>query len=725
MTPEERQRLVKDLFQAVVDLAPAERSAYLDAHCPDPEARAEVEALLRHHDTRTKTPLQPALQQLVTIVPRDKETELAAFEMLDEFRILRKIGEGGMAVVYLAEDTSLQRLVAVKVLPSAFTQSEERVARFRQEAVTIAQLNHPGIVPVHRVGHDKGVYYLAMDFVEGTTLDAALGEIRRRPRAERLALIRSAEHLRKHAGIVAQVADALDHTHQHDIVHRDVKPSNILLDEQGRPRLTDFGVARNLRQGAALHTGHMVGTYCYMSPEQARARGVTIDRRTDVFSLGVVLYETITLELPFNGETAQEIIWQVISKQPRRARALNPAVSRDLETICHKALEKSPDHRYQTAAHLAADLRCSLEGRPILARPPTVYRKASVWVRDHKMHSMAVLVAALLVMIATLALVVRHERRVRMASVSIRADGTGAAVYTREVSRETLRLGERRELGRTPIEGRLLRPGHYRLTVVAPDGAFAEATCFLTGGSSFQLDLSLRPPDDPAVHQDMVLIEAGTHRFGRAGEEGLFGERSVELGAFWIDRYEVSNAEYLAFTRATSRAEPELWQKFGYDQALAGRPVVGITLEDAQSYAIWKGKRLPTVFEWECAMRAPDGRLLPWGGGLPAGLHDASAEDVSRMQVARWDWGYEEYRRHARDVRSDPQLATPIGLAHGATNVRELTESILFDRSDGVILKGASWIDAPGYFDSSHTWSAPREGVSLKTGFRCARSARP
>ncbi len=718
MASDQRPQLVKELFQAVVDLAPAARATYLDEHCPDTDVRAEVEALLAHHDA-TADPLErPAAEHLPSTT--SAETRFAPFERLDEFRILRKIGEGGMAVVYLAEDATLERLVALKVLPPAFTQSEERVARFREEAIAVAQLKHPGIVPVHRVGHDKGVYYIAMEFVDGVTLAGKLAEVRRLPRNDRRATTQGMSYLREQATTLALVADALEHAHKHDIIHRDVKPLNIILDGQGRPHLTDFGIARNLRHAGPTTAGLLAGTCSYMSPEQARARQTPIDSRTDIFSLGVVLYEMITLELPFVGDTVHDVLQAVVSRQPCRARAINQGITRDLETICHKALEKEPRDRYQTAAHFAADLRCFVADRPILARPPTVYRKAKVWVRDHRFHTMAAAVVVLSGAIVLLGLVAARQHRLQMAAVSI-SSNQEALVYVQRVDPETLLPGEVALLGSLPIKEALLPPGQYRFTAAAGAG-FAEATELLERGKSILVELPI-----PANHEDlvegMVLIETGSYEFGEPRQTDFRRARVIDLPGFWIDRTEVSNADYLAFVETTGHPRPGLWDRFGYDAALAARPVVGITLDDAKAFARWKGKRLPTVYEWECAMRAPDGRRLPWGEAEPA-LPTVTIVEVARLQTAEWDLAHAEYVAHALDVAGDPHLASPLGLLHAASNVREMTESTAPEQGGAIIVKGASWIDPPRYFDLSHNWSRPAASVSLITGFRCARSAR-
>jgi eukaryotic-like serine/threonine-protein kinase len=286
------------------------------------------------------------------------------------FEILREIGRGGMGVVYLARQEGLNRLACVKVLLSGPHAGEAEVRRFQREAEAAAALPHPNIVAIYEVGRCDGQHYLAMEYVEGRTL----GElVRDGPLPSDRA-----------AGYVRTIAEALDHAHRRGILHRDLKPSNVMVDADGRPRVTDFGLARRLDLGAGeTQASAIVGTPAYMSPEQAAGGRGGVGPASDVYSLGAVLYELVTGRPPFQGETPLDTLLQVRGTEPLRPGLLNPKVPPDLETVCLKCLEKDPVRRYATASDLADELGRFLDRRPIRARRAGVLRQATRWCRRH------------------------------------------------------------------------------------------------------------------------------------------------------------------------------------------------------------------------------------------------------------------------------------------------------------------------------------------------------
>ncbi len=336
---------------------------------------------------------------------------------LGDFRIIREVGRGGMGVVYEAEQVSLRRRVALKVLPFAATLDPRQLQRFHNEARAAAGLHHSNIVPVYGVGQERGVHYYAMQFIDGQTLAALIRQLRRMaaakaapagevtvphvpgagaddadagaetPLAAALSTGRAGrgrEYYRAVARWGAQAAEALDYAHQVGVVHRDVKPANLMVENRGQLWVTDFGLARIQTEASLTATGDLVGTLRYMSPEQALAKRVPIDHRTDVYSLGATLYELLTLRPLFGGTDRQELLRQIAFEEPVPLRRLNAGVPAELEIIVLKALEKNPQERYAMAQDLADDLRRWMDDRPIQARRPPLLRRLLKWARRHR-----------------------------------------------------------------------------------------------------------------------------------------------------------------------------------------------------------------------------------------------------------------------------------------------------------------------------------------------------
>jgi len=315
-------------------------------------------------------------------------------DRLGDFRIVEEIGRGGFGIVYRAEQESLERPVALKVLYQHKVHTDEEIARFEREARAAARLDHGGVVSVYSWGQEGSDFYIAQKLVgDGKTI------------ADELYLMKEAGeppkgYFRQVAEWLATVAEALQHAHERGIVHRDVKPSNILLDEDNRPFLGDFGLAK-VEDGLELsRTGDFAGSPYYMSPEQADSKRGQVDHRSDIYALGVTLYELLTLSPPFHGTTSHEIIRKILTEDPKRPTKVVPRVPADLETICLKAMEKARIHRYQSAEAVAHDLRCFLDGEPINAAPPSTVSRIVRTARRHRTKvGMFVLSAAILILV--------------------------------------------------------------------------------------------------------------------------------------------------------------------------------------------------------------------------------------------------------------------------------------------------------------------------------------
>ena len=301
------------------------------------------------------------------------------------YELLEEVARGGMGIVYRARQTQVNRLVAVKVLASGAFASPDFVKRFRTEAEAVASLDHPNIVPIYELGECEGQPFFSMKFIEGGTL------------AQRVSNLKSPISNREAAALLAKLAHAVHFAHQRGILHRDIKPGNVLIDAQGEPLLTDFGLAKLVEKESTLtHTLAMLGTPSYMSPEQAQGKAKQLTTAVDVYGLGAVFYELLTGQPPFAGGTTMETVRQVLEKEPRRPSALRLGTDHDLETICLKCLEKDPARRYASAEELAQDLERWQRHEPVSARPPSAIYVLQKMVRRNKVRAALIAAIALL-----------------------------------------------------------------------------------------------------------------------------------------------------------------------------------------------------------------------------------------------------------------------------------------------------------------------------------------
>jgi len=343
---------LETLVRSNADLAPQLRELFAAMMLTDAVAH-ESTILSRAADSERPPASAPAEPSASTDSFAPGAMTLPA--VFGDYDLLEEVGRGGMGVVYRARQRSLGRTVAVKMLLRRELASAADLARFRSEAEAAARLDHPGIVSVFEVGEQEGHPFYSMQYVEGTTL------------ARRLAT--APIPAREAATILAQVAEAVQAAHQRGILHRDLKPSNILIDPDGCPHVSDFGLAKRLEADASVtHTGAILGTPCYMSPEQAAGSRGDVGPASDVWSLGAILYQMLTGRPPFQAASPMDTLLAVLESDPPVPRSINPAVNRDLELIALKSLQKPADLRYSSAGDLAADLRAFLAGEPVAAR---------------------------------------------------------------------------------------------------------------------------------------------------------------------------------------------------------------------------------------------------------------------------------------------------------------------------------------------------------------------
>ncbi|MCP3920843.1 MAG: SUMF1/EgtB/PvdO family nonheme iron enzyme [bacterium] len=396
------ETLFDEYLEALLHGEPEDPSVFCRRRSAGPEVEARLEGLFRLLGSEG-TPSARA--------PSDLDAGLAAdadlpFERLGDFRLIRKLGEGGMGVVFLAQDVVLGRLVALKIVRPEYVGSATVAARFEREARVVSGLRHPGIVTVLGVGTDKSVRYIAMELVPGHSLDEVFARAKAEGKpVEVLRLVRW----------VKEIAQALACAHDEGVIHRDVKPSNVRVSPDDRAHLLDFGLARRIGSQSLTLTHSFAGSPSYAAPEQLSHRRTELGELVDVYSLGVTLYEGLTGRAPFEGDTVERILHQVLTREAPSPRGLGFDVPRDVDVIVMKAMEKDPKRRYASARAFAADLGAVLELRPITARPSGVGTRAYKWAYRNRLAS-AILLTVVLAGLVSMAIVVQQASARRQAN---------------------------------------------------------------------------------------------------------------------------------------------------------------------------------------------------------------------------------------------------------------------------------------------------------------------
>ena len=430
----------EDLFLRYLERAETEGSAVLEELCSEhpehaAELRSRAEALAR-----------------IGLGSLPNESAHALPERFGPFRLIEPIGEGGMGIVYLAEDEQLGRQVALKIVRPeqlAFSGARER---FQREVTSIARLQHPGIVPVYSVGEQAGIPYFVMERIAGRTLGEVIERLEGRDPARLTGTdLAAACHIEDSGEppsklfdgswgevvtrVMREASEALEHAHRRQILHRDIKPSNIMITPTGRVLLVDFGLSSNDAVDHMTRTGAQLGSLPYMPPESFSGGARALDERSDVYSMGVSLYELATLRRPFGGSSELDLRASITTASPEPLRQLTPNASWELETICHAALDRDPARRYASAGALAADLGRALAGEPILAKRPTAWRRARQWIARHPVMALGIAVTTIGPLLFALE-AARSARRID--SERARADERlGTALSAGELLRES------------------------------------------------------------------------------------------------------------------------------------------------------------------------------------------------------------------------------------------------------------------------------------------------
>ena len=604
----------------------------------------------------------------------------------NKYLILCHIGGGGMAQVYLARHRFHGGLFAIKVLAEHLAGDPSIISRFEHEARMAASLgSHPNIAPIFDIGEGNGLHYLVMQFILGEDLASFL-------RREGPVPLPAA------ANVIAQATEALSCAEERHIVHRDLKPANMLLDESGRIKLLDFGIARIADNSNGLTLpGESIGTPYYMSPEQVR--GEPCDIRSDLYSLGVVFFELLSGHKPFENESASAVQIAHLTVTPPSLLIYDRNLPEPCDGIIQKLLAKRPEDRYQNTGELLGILtQYGANTGPGTLRPSInpamqeAIRRAQELPLD------------------------RQHTAVPTSSLAPPQTFTPPAGVTASVLTGPLPSAEN-ELVETATQTKSTSKPWFIIAAVA-------LLLVLVGGTVVWLrhpkpvtapsSAAVLPPIYSDTHGRMVLVSAGAFVFGSGADRSA---QNVTLPAFYIDETEVSNAEYRRFCEATGHAPPQTTDYESHPDY----PVSGVSFEDASAFAQWASKRLPTEVEWEKAARGTDGRMYPWGDAqwvddLPTSLQPVVSNPLRRSPYGAYNM--------AGNVRE--WTATSYNASSAEMNaMRQLLKGQNFS-SEWHVMKGGSFAHADSEdFAVVKRRALPVDARSPWIGFRCVRNAPP
>lgn len=632
------------------------------------------------------------------------------------YRLDKLIGEGGMGEVYRATHIHIDTEFAVKLLRPEFVANQTAIKRFQLEAKAAGRIHHPNAVRVTDFGvTPEQIVYLVMELARGKSLRSLLRSEKR------------FDYLRA-INIVRQICGAVDAAHRSGVIHRDLKPDNILIEkvqDTERVKVLDFGIAK-LREtktdGFLTQAGTIIGTPQYMSPEQCQ--GKSLDPTSDIYSIGILLYEMLTGDVPFDGESLIQVVYEQLHTPPRPLSEVAPDAPPAIAQVVMRALEKEPHQRQSSAIQLSDELKAAVEavgegGSLSMTSPFGISPLKSAEMRtpieelptlEEEGDAPPSLTAE------------RPPSSDRETSVLPRRRPGTDGSSTKGEARRSTSPNQKASAAQKPADhelgARAATPGRKSQTSL-----IAIAAIVLTALAGTIAYFSLRPSQvvpqspSPTTPEGMVFIPGGKFVMGRNdGESDEGPAHEVEIKPFFLDAQEVTNRDYKKFVDGAGHAAPKHWKDGSYVPDEARYPVTHVTWEDATAYAKWANKRLPTEAEWEYAARGGDkGYLYPWGNQWQPGY-----ANVDRKGLAK-----------PAPVRSFEKDVSPFGIYDMAGNVSEWVQDFYSERYGGTpdqrlrVYRGGNFLDAPE--TNTYRWSDyPIEipdGQILRVGFRCAKDA--